>query len=328
MRIICPQCSFSRDMPEEKIPPQARLATCPKCKHKFRLWEEEEEEQASAPEYETQSREEEEEEQAPAPEEETQPREEAVQGDFVEQSPRSREDDIWSTLKTLGVEGDEPEEEYGPEDESGPEEEATEEAAPSQVPWENPGSHGFLGGLLSTIVQVMSAPIAFFRSMAVSGGLGMPLAFYLLLMELQVLAQHFWRTAGVVPQAQEGLFGQGLIEVGALSLLLFYPAIMAVSLFVLSGVYYACLVALQEETKGYESIVRVVSYSSAPAVLALVPGIGPLVGMVWQLVCTFLGLREVQETTSGRALFAIFMPFVLLLFLATLVMMLEGAGLV
>lgn len=37
MIIRCPQCEHSRSINESKIPPTAELATCPKCKHRFRF---------------------------------------------------------------------------------------------------------------------------------------------------------------------------------------------------------------------------------------------------------------------------------------------------
>ncbi len=39
MQITCPKCGFTRDIPEEKIPPRAQMATCPKCSHKFKFRE-------------------------------------------------------------------------------------------------------------------------------------------------------------------------------------------------------------------------------------------------------------------------------------------------
>jgi predicted Zn finger-like uncharacterized protein len=35
MQLTCPHCGFSREIPEEKIPPKATVATCPKCRQKF-----------------------------------------------------------------------------------------------------------------------------------------------------------------------------------------------------------------------------------------------------------------------------------------------------
>lgn len=37
MIIRCPQCEHSRSISESKIPPTAELATCPRCKHRFRF---------------------------------------------------------------------------------------------------------------------------------------------------------------------------------------------------------------------------------------------------------------------------------------------------
>jgi predicted Zn finger-like uncharacterized protein len=37
MQIRCPECQFTRHVDESKIPASAALATCPKCRHKFRF---------------------------------------------------------------------------------------------------------------------------------------------------------------------------------------------------------------------------------------------------------------------------------------------------
>lgn len=37
MRITCPQCGFFRELPENKVPVTSTMATCPKCRHRFRF---------------------------------------------------------------------------------------------------------------------------------------------------------------------------------------------------------------------------------------------------------------------------------------------------
>ncbi|QLA15155.1 hypothetical protein GD605_02875 [Desulfolutivibrio sulfoxidireducens] len=37
MRIICPECGFSRNVPDDKVPASSAVATCPKCRHRFRF---------------------------------------------------------------------------------------------------------------------------------------------------------------------------------------------------------------------------------------------------------------------------------------------------
>jgi len=37
MRITCPQCGFFRELPDNKVPVTSTMATCPKCRHRFRF---------------------------------------------------------------------------------------------------------------------------------------------------------------------------------------------------------------------------------------------------------------------------------------------------
>jgi hypothetical protein len=37
VEIVCPQCGYSKNVPEEKIPPGVRWANCPRCKNRFEL---------------------------------------------------------------------------------------------------------------------------------------------------------------------------------------------------------------------------------------------------------------------------------------------------
>lgn len=37
MRIVCPQCGYSRDIPTDKVPASSSIATCPKCQFRFRF---------------------------------------------------------------------------------------------------------------------------------------------------------------------------------------------------------------------------------------------------------------------------------------------------
>ena len=84
MEIICPECQFSRQVDETKIPPRSQVATCPKCHTKFKfreIPEEEEFEYDSAPDETVKAVETEE---AAAPEPPKGPR----QGSLLDPAPR------------------------------------------------------------------------------------------------------------------------------------------------------------------------------------------------------------------------------------------------
>ncbi len=297
MEITCPHCGFARDVPDEKIPPKAQLATCPKCSHKFKFREDEEafelREEVSSTE-----------EQEP----------EWDQGDEAE--------DIWSKLESL----------QGPEEGPGQdrEEPFRSQVPQSEVPWENLQEFGFFPGLWQTIKQVMLAPVGFFESLTLGQGYSKPLIFYLLVAEVQALAQFFWRLAGIIPRMEgqaEGLLGLGLAGFGSVLLLVLYPVILAVMLFVVSGLNHLCLLAVRDGARGFEGTFKVVSYSSAPMVLAVIPVFGPMAGMMWTLVCTFLGFKLVHQTSGGKVIMAMVLPLVAIFFLSSLIVMFKGAGL-
>ncbi|MCF8086034.1 MAG: zinc-ribbon domain-containing protein [Desulfohalobiaceae bacterium] len=304
MRITCPNCGFSRDMPEDRIPPTARLATCPKCRHKFRLREEEESlllEETGDESAETSS---------------------AATGEEPREGDESRPgsngpadgEDIWRRLEEIG--GDT----SASDVEAGRKARGREDRGEAKhVPWEDLESLGFFPGLFQTVKQVMLTPVEFFSGLSGGDGFGQPTAFYLLIMEVPALAMVLWLMSGLFPQAQGeagGLFHVGLTGIGSLTFLLVFPVFMLINLFLSSGLYHLLLIALGEGSAGFEGTFRVVCYSAAPMVLALVPVFGMWVGGIWQLVCLFFGFKLVHGTNSFKAALPIIVlqvAFVLLL---------------
>lgn len=304
MRITCPNCGFSRDMPEDRIPSTARLATCPKCSQKFRLREEEDsfllEDNASS-EQEGDASTEVENNSEPAAE-------------FEESTDNTSEsEDIWRRLENMN--GDSSAFGAGREADTSHQGERSEEG---ETPWERLQSMGFFPGLFDTVKQVMLTPTEFFSSLSGNGGFSHPAAFYLLIMEVPALALVFWLMSGLFPEAQSeasGLFEMGLTGIGALTFLLVFPVFMVINLFLSSGVYHLLLLALGEGSAGFEGTFRVVCYSAAPMVLALIPVFGMWAGGIWQLICLFFGFRFVHGITAAKAALPIIVVQVLFVLL-------------
>jgi predicted Zn finger-like uncharacterized protein len=295
MLIRCPECDFAREVPDEKIPPKAQLATCPKCGHKFYFKKAQDEFDLEA----------ETDEQEPAGEE-----------------PEKKDSDIWSALESLN--DDDFEEDKG---RPFPSYESPRSSDTQGAPWEHLDTFGFFPGFFQTIKEVMLSPVQFFNDLAVSGGFNRPLIFYLLVAEIQALAQFMWQMLGVVPQMQgrpETILGIGMVGFGSLMLLVLYPIFLTLVLFIGSGLNHLCLLAVKAGSRGFEGTFRVVAYANAPMVLAVVPGIGPLIGVLWTLVCTFLGFKIVHRTTSARVLLAILLPLIVVMVLSSLIFMAQG----
>lgn len=291
MKIQCPQCDFSREVNEEKIPDKASLATCPKCGHKFYFRE---------PETAFDLKD---------------------QVDGEEEQAEQEEPDIWSSLESLDA--DESRQRQTGFEQAG---EGRVQQPESSVPWENLQAHGLVQAFYETIKKIMLSPVLFFDSMPLGPNFTQPLIFYLLVAEIQVLARFFWGLAGVTPQMEsgDGLPGLGMFGTGSVLILFLYPVLMALMLFFASGLNHICLTAVKSGKGGFLGTFKVVSYANAPMILAVVPLIGPLAGMLWAVVCTYLGFKIVHQTSGGRVVLAMLLPVLILLLISSFMLVVKG----
>jgi len=294
MKIECPKCSFSREVDADKIPDKAKLATCPKCGHKFHFRDAEDVVELE---------------------------EDRDQTEIGQEDQTGEEqEDIWSKLESLD---DDAEQQETPSYSSG---QSDERRAGSPIPWEDLQRHGLVQGFWLTLKLVMFAPVQFFRAMPLETVFTQPLVFYLIVAEVQVLARFFWGLAGVVPQGETGggMLGLGLFGGGSVLILFFYPVLMTVMVFFAAGLNHICLQAVKSGESGFAGTFKVVAYANGPMVLAVLPMIGPLAGMIWAVVCTFLGFKIVHKTTSFKVLAAMLLPVVLLLVISSLFFVVNG----
>ncbi|MGE4263476.1 MAG: YIP1 family protein [Desulfovibrio sp.] len=198
----------------------------------------------------------------------------------------------------------------------------------SPVPFEDLPRHGFFPGLWGTIRLALTAPSAFFRTMPVSGGMTKPLIFHLLLAEFMMACQYLWGLAGLGATAEylnsPELMDLGLGSAEAAPVLLFiiYPLLLVLRLMLMTGIIHLLLRLLRSGNSGAEATFRVLCYSAAPLLLGIIPGFGPLMGGVWSIGLTILGLKEAHRTNISAAMFAVLVPILLLL--AAVVGLMQG----
>jgi len=335
MRILCPNCGFGREIDLAKIPPRAQMATCPRCEHKFRFRVVDDLPPAEA---------------RPAEPAQAVPAPGIPAGPDPFAAQRAAAEQAWKHIQ--GVKPDAPKPENMKPDapvaeapqqpaQSGPEPQVQsdrpsdlqsdlqsgpssgQEAAASPVPFEDLPRHGFFPGLWGTVRQALTAPGAFFRSMPISGGMAKPLIFHLLLAEFMVLCQYLWglTSLGSLSQytgSQEVMdLGMGLAGAGPILILVFYPLMLVLRLMVMTGIIHLILRGIFRLTggqgSGAEATFRVLCYSAAPLILGVIPFLGPLLGGVWSIGLTIIGLKEAHRTSGSTAMFAVLLPILLLL---------------
>jgi hypothetical protein len=189
------------------------------------------------------------------------------------------------------------------------------------TPWERRDQIGFASALIETTQRVLTAPGDFFRAMPVTGGIGSPLVYALIIgyaglvvsaiydfVLESVMGSAFTRFGGGGSEAMAGLapYLQGGIAFGFK--LIFGPVMVAVGLFIMSGIVHLALLALGGATRGFEATFRVACYAEAAALLNIIPACGSLIAAIVMLVIMIIGISEAQGITRGRAAAAVLLP--------------------
>ncbi len=337
MEIKCPKCTFSRTVNEEKVPPTAEVATCPKCGEKFRFRTVG---LKTPPAPATTPRPPRPEASTPPPLREGKPVAAPPQApsqtpplNDADDQPRTPprptapyhvpQGDVFESLDDMGRDERGSRGNHRPDFDHEP-------FAEEDVPWERLDVYGFFPGLVQTIKRVMLQPASFFGTMPVGGGLLRPLAFYVLVGMVSFIAQYVFQILGMqfmFGVTDTDIPGEAYGLMGAMSagMLLIYPLVMAAGLFVGAGIQHVLLLLFKAGSRGFEATFRVAAYASAPFILGVIPLLGNVVGGIWGLVLIVIGLKYVHDTTYGRVLAAIFAPLLALVFLGILAAVMLGA---
>jgi hypothetical protein len=89
------------------------------------------------------------------------------------------------------------------------------------------------------------------------------------------------------------------------------PIGAAIVLFIWSGLLHLLVMLLVKPSNaGFEATFRVNSYTSTVQLVSWIPIIGWLIALVWGIVLSILGIREVHSTTTGTAALVVLIPAV------------------
>lgn len=303
MEIICPQCNFARNIPDEKIPDRAEMATCPKCRHKFRFRKLAPDASAQVPPGPS------EEQISPGQPEASQPLQPGAAGS---QAGSQDSEELWDRVASLG----QPHQD-GPSPQADPRiGRGTDESYPEiEVPWERLDTFGFFSGIWETIKRAMLQPAIFFHSMPLGRGQIKPLIFYLLIAEFQIVMQMIWDMTGIGTHATSEA---GIAGISTMMMLVGYPMILTVLLYSMAALVHLSMRLVGVVTRGFEGTLRALTYGSAPMILVVIPMVGPLIGAIWSLVVTFLGYKHIHRTSTVKVLAAMLLsllPFAFVLFM-------------
>ncbi len=181
---------------------------------------------------------------------------------------------------------------------------------------------------VETVRRVVLQPVGFFAGLPRSGSLLNPLVFALICTEISVILGGILGLVGVregfvagygfqVPENQD--FGEFIGSV------IFAPIGSAISVFVIAGIAHLLVMLIVGATNsGFGATFRVASYASVTSLVSWIPIIGGLLGL-YGIYLAVVGIREMHQTTTGKAAIVVLFPVILILLLALLGLLVAGA---
>lgn len=283
MNILCPQCQFSRDVPDDRLPAsspgRAVVATCPRCGHRFQIF--------------------------PAGRgagDAGAPIRDARAPEAAEEDPRAAASRAYAREAGRGRE-------MG----------AERGRRPADAnPWDTaPHPDGLAAAFYQTVVRVMFGASRFFSALDGDAPQLRPLAFFLIVGVISVSAQLFWLDVarGTLmessdPQVRALL--ESLPEGNAVLSGILQVFGLVVQLYVLSALLWLSFRLGICRTATYSLVFQIVAYASAPVLLSVIPVAGYLAGLVWSVAAIVTGCQASMRLSWGQAV-AGCLPMILIL---------------
>ena len=198
----------------------------------------------------------------------------------------------------------------------------TPQRRPGSTPWEDRGRIGFIQALVETTQKVLSAPSAFFASMPVTGGIGGPLLYAIVVGSVGVIVAALYREVFRALMGSTLMTFGGGSEVrrvlpflmggfGVVLQVIFAPLFVILGVFIVTAIVHVMLLLLGGARQGFEATFRVMCYGEAAAVLNVIPLCGGLISGVYYAVLVIIGLAAAHGIGKGTAAAAVLLPMVL-----------------
>lgn len=187
-----------------------------------------------------------------------------------------------------------------------------------RLPWEERDRLGIVEALVQTVRLLVTDPSEGFSRLRSDGDITSPILFGLILSWVSVLLSQIWQL--MFRSAVRGMFHAfprfehfysppGVF--GLVGVLVIWPVIFLVGLFIGAGIVHLCLMlvgATNESPTGFEGTLKVYAYSQVAGLASIVPLLGGLVFAIWAVVLEVIGFALVHRTTQGRALLGVLIP--------------------
>jgi hypothetical protein len=177
-----------------------------------------------------------------------------------------------------------------------------------------------INSFVEVVRRLVFQPAIFYAGLPRRGNFVSPLVFALICYEISAILGGLLGLAG-------GELDRGL-EAFVASIIV-APIGGAVGLLILSGILHLLVrLLVGAGNSGLGATFRVASYATVVNLVGWVPIVGSLVALVYAIYLSTVGIREMHETTTGKAVLIVLVPVGVILLIALVGLFVAGAVLV
>jgi hypothetical protein len=199
---------------------------------------------------------------------------------------------------------------------------------PPGTPWERRAELGFIRAWAETVQLALFEPVKLFRTARLDRGAAQ-LGFAVLTScgswvigavldrALSAPSERFLRQImdryEVPPAFRSMLESQRQLSPGWIIVSwLMSPIFAVIFLYLSAAVTHGFALLFGQAKRGFAATFAACAYACAPLVLVVIPACGGLIALVWLIVLTGVGLKEMHRTSSGGAAAAVLAPYAVL----------------
>jgi hypothetical protein len=164
---------------------------------------------------------------------------------------------------------------------------------------------------IATVQAVVLRPVDFFRGILRRGDLINPLIFAIICYEVSAILGGLLRLVGI--GANQG-FGSFIASI------ILAPIFAAIGLFIGAGILHLLVMLIVgSRNSGFEATYRVGAYAAVTSLVSWIPLIGWILSL-YGIYLGIVGIREMHNTTTGKAALVVLIPAAVVLLLVVLVL--------
>ena len=177
-----------------------------------------------------------------------------------------------------------------------------------------------INSFVEVVRRLVFQPAIFYAGLPSRGSFINPLVFALICYEISAILGGLLGLAGGEPDRGLETFVASIIAA---------PIGGAVGLLILSGILHLLVrLIVGGGNSGFGATFRVASYATVVNLVGWIPIVGSLVALVYAIYLSTVGIREMHETTTGKAVLIVLIPIGVILLVALVGLLVAGAVLV